>query len=74
MIKQLRLGLSSTYYSMAHTLGLRHLQDYLQVKPVFLRAPLRTLNTGLQQCISALGCMPGRSVRLCWLALRTLGL
>lgn len=32
LIKQLRLGLSSTYYSMAHTLGLRQLQDYLQVK------------------------------------------
>lgn len=29
--KQLRLGLSSTYYSMAQVLGLRRLQDYIQV-------------------------------------------
>ena len=31
LLKQLRLGLSSTYYSMAHVLGLRRLQDYFQV-------------------------------------------
>ena len=30
LLKQLRLGLSSTYYSMAHVLGLRRLQDYIQ--------------------------------------------
>ncbi len=29
--KQLRLGLSSTYYSMAQVLGLRRLQEYFQV-------------------------------------------
>lgn len=31
LLKQLRLGLSSTYYSMAQVLGLRRLQDYMQV-------------------------------------------
>ena len=31
LYKQLRLGLSSTYYSMAQVLGLRRLQDYIQV-------------------------------------------
>lgn len=31
LYKQLRLGLSSTYYSMAQVLGLRRLQDYMQV-------------------------------------------
>ena len=30
LLKQLRLGLSSTYYSMARVLGLRRLQDYIQ--------------------------------------------
>ena len=30
LLKHLRLGLSSTYYSMAHVLGLRRLQDYIQ--------------------------------------------
>lgn len=31
LLKQLRLGLSSTYYSMAQVLGLRRLQEYFQV-------------------------------------------
>jgi hypothetical protein len=31
LLKQLRLGLSSTYYSMAQALGLRRLQDFFQV-------------------------------------------
>ena len=31
LLRQLRLGLSSTYYSMAHVLGLRRLQEYFQV-------------------------------------------
>ena len=42
LLKQLRLGLSSTYYSMAQALGLRRLQDYFQVtifSPIFLGAP-----------------------------------
>ena len=41
LLKQLRLGLSSTYYSMAQALGLRRLQDYFQVtsfSPISLRA------------------------------------
>ena len=32
LLKQLTLGLSSTYYSMAQVLGLRRLQDYFQVR------------------------------------------
>ncbi len=32
LLKQLRLGLSSTYYSMARVLGLRRLQDYIQAR------------------------------------------
>ena len=42
LLKQLRLGLSSTYYSMAQALGLRRLQDYFQVtffSPISLGAP-----------------------------------
>ena len=33
--KRLRLNFSTTYYSMAHRLGLKRLQELFQVSPVF---------------------------------------
>ena len=40
LIKQLRLGLAGTYYSMAHTLGLRRIQDFLQVFTCWRHLPV----------------------------------
>ena len=40
LIKQLRLGLAGTYYSMAHTLGLRRIQDFLQVFTCWRQLPV----------------------------------
>ena len=40
LIKQLRLSLAGTYYSMAHTLGLRRIQDFLQVSSACRLMPI----------------------------------
>ena len=70
LIKQLRLGLAGTYYSMAHTLGLRRIQDFLQVIPpksfrassVQLASLLRS-TLGGRQCNAQARFCPAKS---CW--------